>query len=130
MRERTRIVAPRAATLMMARLRPLTLSAQTKVNAGFNLFSPEQDVEIGQQSAQAAQQQLPMLNDAQVNAYVNRIGQRLAQNAGGPKFQYQFRVVNQSDINAFALPGGYIYVNRGVLDNAKNGGEGGGGCGR
>ena len=98
-------------------------SAQTKIKPGFNLFSPEQDVEVGQQSAAAAQQQLPLLNDAQVNAYVNQIGQRLARNAGGPNFQYQFRVVNQSDINAFALPGGFIYVNRGVLDNARNEGE-------
>ncbi len=97
--------------------------AQTNVKPGFNLFSPEQDAEIGQQSAIQAQRQLPILNDAQVNAYVNRIGQRLAANAGGPNFQYQFRVVNQSDINAFALPGGYIFVNRGVLENARNEGE-------
>src|SRR5436190_8431656 len=97
--------------------------AQTKIKAGFNLFSTSDDVQIGQQSAVEASQQLPLLNDSQVNAYVNRIGQRLAQNAGGPNFQYQFHVVNQSDINAFALPGGYVFVNRGVLDNAKNEGE-------
>lgn len=97
--------------------------AQTKIKPGFNLFSPNDDIQIGQQSAQAAMQQLPMVDDAQVNAYVNRIGQRLAANAGGPQFQYQFRVVNQSDINAFALPGGFVFVNRGVLDNARNEGE-------
>lgn len=98
-------------------------SAQTRIKPGFNLFSEQDDVQIGQQSAQQALQQLPILNDSQVNAYVNRIGQRLAANAGGPNFQYQFRVVNQSDINAFALPGGYIFVNRGVLENAQNEGE-------
>src|SRR5947207_810706 len=114
----------RAAALMMALLLvPLAATAQTKIKPGFNLFSPQQDVEIGQQSAAAAQQQLPLLNDSQVNAYVNNIGQRLAANAGGPQFQYQFRVVNASDINAFALPGGFIYVNRGVLDQAHNEGE-------
>jgi beta-barrel assembly-enhancing protease len=114
----------RAAALMTALLLvPLAATAQTRVKPGFNLFTPEQDVEIGQQSAAAAQQQLPILNDAQVNAYVNNIGQRLAANAGGPQFQYQFRVVNASDINAFALPGGFIYVNRGVLDQARNEGE-------
>src|SRR5207237_9583301 len=48
---------------------------------------------------------------------------RLAANSGGPNFQYQFRVVNASDINAFALPGGYVFLNRGVLDNARNEGE-------
>src|SRR4051812_8155663 len=98
------------ATLAMMLLLASTASAQTKVKAGFNLFSPEQDVEIGQQSAAAAQQQLPLLNDSQINSYINQIGQRLARNAGGPQFQYQFRVVNASDIYAFALPGGFIYV--------------------
>ena len=97
--------------------------AQTKVNPGWNMFSPQQDVEIGQQSAVQAEQQLPVLNDATVQNYVNRIGQKLAANAGGPAFQYRFRVVNASDINAFALPGGYIYINRGIIENARNEGE-------
>src|SRR5947199_2060820 len=97
--------------------------AQTKIKPGFNLFSPQDDVQVGQQSAAQAEQQLPILRDAAAQAYVNRIGQRLAANAGGPNFQYQFKVINQSDINAFALPGGFIYVNRGVLDQARNEGE-------
>jgi beta-barrel assembly-enhancing protease len=97
--------------------------AQTQVKSGWNLFSPQQDVEIGQQSAMAAEQQLPLVNDRDVDAYVNRIGQKLASNAGGPQFQYRFRVVNQPDINAFALPGGYIYLNRGIIENAQNEGE-------
>ncbi len=97
--------------------------AQTRIKPGFNLFSPDQDVQIGQQSVQQAEQQLPILRDAAVEAYVNRIGQRLAANSGGPDFQYSFRVVNASDINAFALPGGFVYINRGVLDNARNEGE-------
>src|SRR5262245_195946 len=97
--------------------------AQTKIKSGFNLFSAQDDVQIGQQSAAEAERQLPILRDASVQQYVDRIGQRLAANAGGPGFQYQFRVINASDINAFALPGGYVYVNRGVLDQARNDGE-------
>jgi Zn-dependent protease with chaperone function len=97
--------------------------AQTKVNPGWNMFSAQQDVEIGAQSAAQAERQLPILRDADVDAYVNRIGQKLAANAGGPQFQYRFRVVNASDINAFALPGGFVYLNRGVIDNARNEGE-------
>jgi Zn-dependent protease with chaperone function len=97
--------------------------AQTQFKSGFNLFSAEQDVQIGQESAAAAEQQLPLVNDSTVNAYVNDIGARLARNAGGPQFPYRFRVVNASDINAFALPGGFIYINRGILDQAKNEGE-------
>lgn len=97
--------------------------AQTKIKSGFNLFSAEQDVEIGRQSAAQAEAQLPVLRDAEVNAYINDIGQRLARNAGGPNFPYQFKVVNASDINAFALPGGPIYINRGIIDQSKNEGE-------
>ena len=97
--------------------------AQTKVNPGWNMFSPQQDVEIGAQSAAEAERQLPLLRDAEVEAYINRIGQKLAVNAGGPQFQYRFRVVNASDINAFALPGGFIYLNRGIIENARNEGE-------
>jgi hypothetical protein len=96
---------------------------QTKINPGWNMFSAQQDVEIGQQSAVQAERQLPILRDADVENYINRIGQKLAANAGGPRFQYRFRVVNASDINAFALPGGYIYINRGIIESAKNEGE-------
>lgn len=96
---------------------------QTKVNPGWNMFSAQQDVEIGAQSAAEAERQLPILRDADVEGYVNRIGQKLAVNAGGPQFQYRFRVINASDINAFALPGGYIYLNRGIIENARNEGE-------
>src|SRR5688572_12478933 len=97
--------------------------AQTQVKPGFNLFSPEQDVEIGRQSAAEVQRQMPVLSDRELEAYVNRIGQKLAANAPGPKFPYEFRVVNASDINAFALPGGPIYLNRGIIDSARNEGE-------
>lgn len=116
-------VRPLIAMAMVLALAGVTAEAQTKVKSGFNLFSAQQDVEVGAQSATQAEKQLPILNDSQVQAYVDSIGQRLAQNAGGPQFQYRFRVVNASDINAFALPGGFIYLNRGIIENAKNEGE-------
>ena len=97
--------------------------AQTQIKPGFNLFSTQDDVQIGQQSLQQALQQLPIVNDSQINSYVNGIGQRLAAHSGGPNFQYQFRVVNTSDINAFALPGGFVFINRGILEQARNEGE-------
>ena len=116
-------VRPLFALMVTLALASGVAQAQTKINAGWNLFSAQQDVEIGQQSAVQAEQQLPILNDANVNNYINRIGQRLAANTGGPNFQYRFRVVNASDINAFALPGGFVYVNRGILENARHEGE-------
>lgn len=97
--------------------------AQTKVKAGFNLFSAAQDVEVGTASAAEAEKQLPLLHNRVVEAYVDEIGQQLAAQAGGPGFKYQFQVVNASDINAFALPGGFVYINRGILEEASNEGE-------
>ena len=97
-----------------------TARAQTAVKPGWNLFSVEQDVEIGRQSAAEAERQLPMLRDASVERYVNAVGQRLAAVAPGPKFPYQFRVANLSDLNAFALPGGFLYVNRGLIEASRS----------
>jgi len=99
------------------------VEAQTKVKPGFNIFSPEQDVEIGKQSAAEVERQLPVLNDSEIQSYVSRIGERLAATAPGPKFPYQFKVVNVSDINAFALPGGFMYINRGLIEAARDEGE-------
>ncbi len=114
---------PLIALAMVLALAGVTAEAQTNVKPGFNLFSAQQDVEVGAQSAAQAEQQLPILNDSQAQSYIDGIGQKLARNAGGPQFQYRFRLVNASDINAFALPGGFVYINRGIIDNAKNEGE-------
>lgn len=123
MNQQTFLRSRLAAAVVALAMLPATLLAQTRVKPGFNLFSAQQDAEIGYQSAVAAERQLPIVNDAVVDSYVNRIGQRLARNAGGPRFRYQFRVVDAHEINAFALPGGYVYVNRGVIENARNEGE-------
>ncbi|MFZ0428282.1 MAG: M48 family metallopeptidase [Acidobacteriota bacterium] len=97
-----------------------TLQAQTKVEPGFNLFTPEQDVEIGRQSAAEAEKQLPILHIRSVDGYVTKVGRRLAEAAPGPEFPYQFRVVNTSEINAFALPGGFMFLNRGLIEAADD----------
>ena len=97
--------------------------AQTRFKSGFNLFSVEQDVEIGRQSAAEVERQLPIVDDTAVTGYVRAIGQRLAASMPGTKFNYQFKVVNASDLNAFALPGGFMYVNRGLIEAAKDEGQ-------
>lgn len=114
-----RLVAPVIALVAAAGI----ADAQTKVKPGFNLFSVSQDVEIGRASAAQVERELPLVNDREVAAYVSEIGRRLAAHSGGPSFPYQFAVVNAPDINAFALPGGFVYVNRGILTEAKNEGE-------
>jgi Zn-dependent protease with chaperone function len=115
------IVALGLATLMTAAAGAAV--AQTQFKPGFNLFSPAQDQEIGRQSAEAAERQLPILEDQSIEAYIDRIGVRLAKVVPGAEYPYQFKVVNASDINAFALPGGYLYVNRGLIEAAQNEGQ-------
>lgn len=90
---------------------------------GFNLFSPEQDIELGQKSAQQITSEVPLMNDAAVVTYVRQLGARLASKAPGHDFPYQFQVVATRDINAFALPGGFVFVNAGVLAAARSEGE-------
>jgi predicted Zn-dependent protease len=87
---------------------------------GFNLFSVSQDIEIGKQSSLEAEKQLRLLNDRNTNNYLNRIVARLASVAPGAKYPYQIKAVNAAEINAFALPGGPMYVNRGLLEAARS----------
>ena len=89
-------------------------------SGGFNLYSAQQDVELGRQAARQVEQQLPMVRGGSADAYVERIVSRLAPYAGGPDFNYQIQVVNASEINAFALPGGFLYVNRGLIEAVRS----------
>lgn len=63
---------------------------------------------------------MPLLNDRRVDDYLNDLGQRLAAVAPGPKFHYEFRCLNSREINAFALPGGFVFVYRGAIETAVN----------
>ena len=98
----------------------ITPCAAQAPQPGFNLFSAQQDVDIGRQSAVEAEKQLQLLNDPTTNQYLARIVQRLAAVAPGAKFPYSIKVVNAAEINAFALPGGPLYINRGTIVAAKN----------
>ncbi|MCF7820871.1 MAG: M48 family metalloprotease [Mariprofundaceae bacterium] len=82
----------------------------------FVLMSEKQELELGQQMAREVTKQLPLLpsNDPLVK-YVNKVGQRVATTSDRPELFYRFHVVDDGTINAFALPGGYIYVHRGLL---------------
>jgi beta-barrel assembly-enhancing protease len=101
--------------------------AQTRVVAPKNKYSVAEDVKLGREAAAQAKKELPMLNDERVDDYVERIGRRLAQAVPPefqhPEFMYTFDVVNQKDINAFALPGGPMFLNRGMIEAAQSEGE-------
>ena len=88
--------------------------------AQISLVSVQQEIEIGQQANAEVRKEVPELRDAQVAAFIRRIGERLTAQAAGPKYPYSFSVADYREINAFALPGGPIWIHRGVLHAATN----------
>ncbi|HYY43474.1 MAG TPA: hypothetical protein VE775_12125, partial [Pyrinomonadaceae bacterium] len=113
-----RLLAGLLACAMLAL--PLSALAEaTRIKAPGNSYSPQDDVKVGIQAAQEAEQQLPILRDGETTNYVNDVGQRLVraipEEFQHPEFRYSFQVVNQKEINAFALPGGPMFVNRGMI---------------
>ncbi len=106
---------------------PIATFGQTQIKLHSNRFTPADDVKLGRQAGAEAEQQFPLLRDAAVNAYVERVGERLVAaippEFQHPEFHYYFKVLNASDINAFALPGGPMYVNRGMIEAARTEGE-------
>jgi len=80
--------------------------------------SQQQEVQLGRQESAQIQQQLPMVQDAAINQYVTSLGNQIASHTSRADLQWQFYVVNTDVVNAFALPGGIVYVNRGVLERA------------
>ena len=106
---------------------PVSVFAQTQIKYHSNKYKPTDDVKVGRQAATEVEQQMPILSDTDATNYVSRVGQRLVSNIPQefqhPEFQYYFKIVNARDINAFALPGGPMYVNRGMIEAAHNEGE-------
>ena len=104
-----------------------TANAQTKIAAPPNKYAPADDVKLGQEASAQVQKEMPMLNVPAIDEYVAGIGQRLAAaippEQSHPEFHYTFKVVNQKEINAFALPGGPMYLNRGMIEAAHDEGE-------
>lgn len=94
-----------------------------RASVGFNLFSPEQDIQLGEASAEEIMRQVVVLHDERTGAYVQRLGERVAAAAPGYKFPYKFVVVDSPEVNAFALPGGYVFVNEGAIEAARTEGE-------
>jgi beta-barrel assembly-enhancing protease len=108
--------------MIVVLLAAAVVSAQTRIEPRKNSFSPAQDVQLGREAASAVRQQVPMLRDRQTDALVESIGARLVAavppRLRQPSFRYSFDVVNLREINAFALPGGPMFLNRGMLQAA------------
>lgn len=82
----------------------------------YNTFSDEEEMAMGRSSAEEIEKTQPVLRDDALQAYVEKVGQRVAQASRRQQLQYHFRVVDSPAVNAFSLPGGYVYVDRGLLD--------------
>lgn len=120
----TRRLVSTAVTVTLA---ATLLGAQTRVEPPSNKYSPQQDVELGLDAAAQARQELPLMKDDNVSSYVDDLGRRLVSaipaEFAQPAFKYTFETVNVRDINAFALPGGPMFVNRGMIEAASSEGE-------
>jgi predicted Zn-dependent protease len=107
----------------------LTLSAgaQTRIQPDRNRYSPQQDVQLGRQAAAEVRAKMPILDDERTESFVEAIGERLVaeipDDLDQPAFRYSFDVVNLREINAFALPGGPMFLHRGMIEAARTDGE-------
>lgn len=113
----------RFSTLLIALM--FTLSCATRdpgdpLRPGYNTFSKEQDIEIGKENAAEVKKQVDIVNNPRLQNYVKGIGQRLAQQPQAEDYPYEFTLINEPSINAFALPGGPIFIHSGLLDAADN----------
>jgi predicted Zn-dependent protease len=81
-------------------------------------ISEDQEVELGRRYAERVATQLPLVRDPAINAYVGDLGGRIARRTSRADLAWHFSVVDAAEVNAFALPGGFIYVNRGLVERA------------
>jgi hypothetical protein len=103
------------------------LAAQTVIVPPDNKYSVADDVKMGLEAADQAERQLPVMKDDEVTSYIEGVGRRLVDaippSLQHSEFHYGFKAINVREINAFALPGGPMYVNRGMIEAAKTEGE-------
>lgn len=106
----------------LALLAPVASAQRTALRPGWNMFTPQQDIEVGKRAAADAEKQLPVCHAPRVDAYLKQLGMRLVAKlpTGGVQYPFEFHCVNDKAINAFALPGGYVFVNRGAIEVADN----------
>jgi predicted Zn-dependent protease len=89
------------------------------VGKGVNFYSIEKEIGLGKQMAQEVERQAKIVNDPVIAEYVNRLGQNLVRNSDA-KVPFTIKVIDSEEINAFALPGGFFFVNTGIITNADN----------
>jgi predicted Zn-dependent protease len=89
------------------------------VGRGVNIYSLEKEIALGKQLAQEVERQAKLIDDPVISEYVNRIGQNLVRNSDA-KVPFTIKVIDSEEVNAFALPGGFFFVNSGLILKADN----------
>ena len=104
-----------------ARVGVLALSGSMMLSAGCApAVSLQDEVQLGRDYAAQIAREMPLVQDPAVNQYINQLGNSIARRADNRGLQYTFYVVNAPEVNAFAIPGGHVYVNRGLVERAAN----------
>ena len=98
----------------------LSLSAGCATVSQINLISTPQEQEMGRQFSREVEKEVRLIRDPLVASYVDDLGQLLAKHSQRTDIPYYIQVVDTDEVNAFALPGGYLYVNRGLIQTAEN----------
>jgi beta-barrel assembly-enhancing protease len=109
-------------TVSLGLCSPSVWAQRTQLKAPWNMYSPQTDVQLGKQNADVMENRLPLCNDPKVDAYLTTLGMRLVSKlpTRGVQYPWEFHCINDKSINAFALPGGYVFVNRGAIEVADN----------
>lgn len=87
---------------------------------GLNLFKKEQDVQLGKEAASQVEKQFEVIHDPRLQQYIDALGGKLARSRYASDFPYTFKVVADESINAFALPGGPMFVHTGLIKEAES----------
>jgi predicted Zn-dependent protease len=106
-------------TLMRRRVRTGLLAGAVTLT-GACAISQQQEVQLGQDYAAQVESQLPIVRNASIDNYINSLGHELARLTARPGLAWRFRVVNTDAVNAFAVPGGFVYINRGLIERTAN----------
>jgi beta-barrel assembly-enhancing protease len=88
--------------------------------SAFVLIAVDEELRWGREAQAAMRKEVPLVADPAVGQYVTSVGRRLASHASGPRYPYSFTVGDYAELNALALPGGYVWINRGALQAARN----------
>lgn len=105
-------------TPLLRRTLSLGLVAGTVILAA--CVSTQQELQMGQEYSAQINQQLPIVENAAIHRFINTLGNRIQRQPGNRDIPYTFYVVNIDQVNAFAVPGGYVYINRGLIERSEN----------